>query len=158
MSSPAFQNSFLSLLEIHARLSEGFLDHQGALLDLDIPLGLMRLQSFEQQLKAHIRVEEDLLLPIYRRAGSVPHGSVELFTGEHRRMIELVSSFTNTIGEILSRPLNLKWRVLDLFDHQALFKGLLEHHDLRERNILYPTIDGVTTEEERRDLLLRCAT
>jgi hemerythrin superfamily protein len=37
-----------------------------------------------------------------------------------------------------------------------MFKHLVEHHDLREQNILYPTLDRLTTEAERRDLLGRC--
>jgi hypothetical protein len=32
----------------------------------------------------------------------------------------------------------------------------MQHHDMRERNLLYPTLDKVTGEEERRELLLRC--
>lgn len=42
------------------------------------------------------------------------------------------------------------------FDEQTTFKHLLAHHDQREANILYPTLDHVTTEEEREALLARC--
>jgi len=32
----------------------------------------------------------------------------------------------------------------------------MQHHDSREQNILYPTLDKMTTAEERRILLRRC--
>ena len=35
-------------------------------------------------------------------------------------------------------------------------RSLLEHHDLREKNILYPRHSGALTPEEREDLLTRC--
>jgi hypothetical protein len=37
-----------------------------------------------------------------------------------------------------------------------MFKLLAEHHDSREQTILYPALDNVTTEEEKRNLLARC--
>jgi hypothetical protein len=43
--------------------------------------------------------------------------------------------------------------VIKLFDEEATFKHVVEHHDLREQNILYPTLDRVTTEVERQELL-----
>jgi hypothetical protein len=39
---------------------------------------------------------------------------------------------------------------------RAVFKQLMQHHDMREQSILYPTLDKVTSEEERRVLLIRC--
>lgn len=38
----------------------------------------------------------------------------------------------------------------------AIFKHLAEHHDFREKNILYPWLDRITTEEERSSLLKQC--
>jgi hypothetical protein len=32
----------------------------------------------------------------------------------------------------------------------------MEHHNLREANILYPALDRVTSEAERREILTRC--
>jgi hemerythrin-like domain-containing protein len=53
-------------------------------------------------------------------------------------------------------PLNLKREIIELFDDEATFKNLMEHHDSREENILYPTLDRVTTAAEREQLLSRC--
>jgi hypothetical protein len=46
--------------------------------------------------------------------------------------------------------------VIALFDEEAAYKNLLLHHDMRERNLLFPTLDRVTDETERRDLINRC--
>ena len=48
---------------------------------------------------------------------------------------------------------DLERGVLFLLDSQHLFKRLLVHHDSRERRMLYPLLDEVTTEQEREGLL-----
>jgi hemerythrin-like domain-containing protein len=150
-------NSFLSLLETHERLTELFLDHQLALLDLDIALAIERLNRFDVELRDHMRIEEELLLPIYERAGRVQGGPIEFYTGEHKRMLEFLARFGDRLEFLKKGPANLKREVIELFDDQALFKHLMEHHDMREENILYPTLDRVTGAEERRRLLKRCS-
>ena len=149
-------NSFLSLLKLHEDLDELFLLHQEALFALDVHLALERLLEFERQILSHMRDEEELLLPVYERAGRIPGGPVEFFTGEHKKMLEFLSRFKETLLRLTSQPANLKREVIKLFDQEATFKNLVEHHDQRERNILYPTLDRVTSEEERRQLLARC--
>jgi hypothetical protein len=37
-----------------------------------------------------------------------------------------------------------------------MYKHLVEHHDRRERNILYPQLDRVTSEQERARPLKAC--
>ncbi len=148
--------SFLSLLRLHEQLTELFLTHQEALLALDVNLALSRLQQFEQELRAHMQVEEELLLPVYSRAGQIPGGPIVFFTGEHRKMLEFLARFTETLQQLKTKPANLPREIIKLFDVEAMFKHLMEHHDLREQNILYPTLDKVTTESEREELLSRC--
>jgi hemerythrin-like domain-containing protein len=145
--------SFLSLLETHEEVRELFLLHQEALLSLDILLAVERLDECERRLQAHLQAEEELLFPIYRRAARVPGGSVELFVSEHRKMLRFLAQFRDEL-EALRQPVpNLARRILGLLDTEASFKHLAEHHDLREANILYPTLDRVTSEAECRELL-----
>jgi len=148
--------SFLTLLEIHEHLNEMLLLHQEALLALDVEVALERLKRFEDELRAHMRVEEDLLLPVYARAGRIRGGPVEFFTGEHKKMLELLARFTERLEELRRNRANLRRGIIDLFDQEAVFKQLMQHHDSREESILYPTLDKVTGEEERAELLSRC--
>jgi hemerythrin-like domain-containing protein len=152
----AAAGSFLELLRVHERLNEMFQKHQEALLEQDIAQARERLLAYERALLMHMRVEEDVLLPIYVRAGAIPGGPLELFLGEHRKMREFLQRFMATLAELETDPPDLKRRIIRLFDEQTMFKHLVEHHDLREQNILYPTLDRLTTEAERRDLLGRC--
>ncbi|MCS7158496.1 MAG: hemerythrin domain-containing protein [Blastocatellia bacterium] len=148
--------SFLLLLRVHERLNELFLQHQEALLEQDLARARERLAVYERELLAHMRPEEDLLLPVYARAGAIPGGPIELFLGEHRKMREFLERFRLTLAEFEAHPADLCRRIIRLLDEQAMFKHLVEHHDLREQNILYPALDRVTTEAERRELLRRC--
>lgn len=150
------RESFLDLLEIHEHLNETLLLHQEALLALDLELAFARLKQFESELRAHMRIEEDLLLPIYARAGRIQGGPVEFYTGEHKRMLEFLQRFTEKLEQLMRNPKNVKRGIIELFDEQAQFKQLMQHHDMREQSILYPTLDRVTSEEERRALLVKC--
>lgn len=147
--------SFLILLETHERLNELFLLHQEALLVPDIRLALERLLDFERELLAHMQFEEERLLPVYQRAGRIPGGAIEFFTGEHKKMRLFLDRFKETLRQLDAQPPDLKRKIIKLFDDQAMFKHLVEHHDLREQNILYPTLDRVTSEDERQALLRR---
>lgn len=148
--------SFVSVLEVHKVLKELFLQHQEALLDLDLARARERLEEFERRLLQHIREEEELLLPVYGRAGTIPGGAPILFTGEHKRMQELLADFKQALSSLAKSPGDLKRGILWLLDRQATFKNLMEHHDQRETNIFYPALDRVTSEEERREILSRC--
>lgn len=148
--------SFLALLRVHERLNELFLQHQEALLEQDIPHAREQLVTYERELRAHMAVEEDVLLPVYARAGAIPGGPIELFLGEHRKMREFLERFRTTLAELEAHPTDLRRRIIHLFDEQTMFKHLVEHHDLREANILYPALDRVTTDAERRELVRRC--
>ena len=150
------QPSFISLLEIHEHLNEMLLLHQEALLALEVELAVARLEVFERELCAHIRVEEELLLPVYARAGRIQGGAIEFYTGEHKKILEFLARFKARLEELKEGKTDLKRGVIELFDEQARFKQLLQHHDMREQNILYPTLDTVTGDEERRELLNRC--
>ena len=148
--------SFAKLLKIHECLNELFLLHQESLLRLDLESAAERLRIYERELRAHMRVEEDLLMPVYERAGKIAGGPPEFFVGEHRRMLEFLARFTATLDELKGESGDLARRVIRLFDEEATFKSLCEHHDMRERNIFFPALDRVTDEAERRELIGRC--
>jgi hemerythrin-like domain-containing protein len=148
--------SFVSLLEIHEHLNATFLAHQEALLARDIDLAMVTLRQFQRDLVAHMLVEEELLLPVYARAGRIPGGPIEFFTGEHNRMLEFLGRFREKLDGLKESRANLAKEIIELFDQEAQFKQLMQHHDMREQNILYPTLDDVTTDEERQNLLRQC--
>src|SRR5574341_660214 len=121
--------SFLEVLKIHEYLDELFLRHQEALLRLDVELAAERLVSYERELRRHMQVEEEWLLPVYARAGAIPGGPPEFFTGEHQRMREFLARFAARLEEMKLDRANLPRRVIALFDEEAVYKNLCLHHD-----------------------------
>src|SRR5262249_42969893 len=148
--------SFAELLNVHGCLNELFLLHQEALLRLDLELAAELLRIYDRELRAHMRIEEDLLMPVYERAGKIAGGPPEFFIGEHRRMLEFLARFAATPDKLKGKGGDPARRVIRLLDEEAAFKSLCDHHDMRERNIFSPALDRVTDEAERQELIGRC--
>ena len=142
--------SFLSLLEVHERLDWLFRAHQEALLVRDIGRARELLAAFERDLVDHMRFEEERLFPIYERAGRIEGGGLTLYRNEHGKLLHFVSRMGEALAALQPDELG---RIIELLDYEARFKNLMTHHDLRERNILYPTLDRVATAREARELL-----
>ncbi len=75
---------------------------------------------------------------------------MELFLGEHKNMRAFLTEFHKTLTRMQSEEgSQLKRSVIALMDRQFMYKHLVKHHNLRERNILYPWLDRTTSEEDR---------
>lgn len=144
--------NFNHLLGLHRELDGLFAEHQRALLRLDLDGAEALLNDYEAQVLAHIRDEENLMLPLYRARVNAPvGGAVEIFLGEHEKLRRLLGLFRQEIEKIRHMS-DVELGVLFLIDSQHLFKRLLVHHDARERKMLYPLLDEATTESERTEL------
>ena len=66
--------SFSDLLELHRQLDELFLEHQRALLRLNLARATELLDQYARELLAHIRDEEALLMPLYQGRVTAPTG------------------------------------------------------------------------------------
>lgn len=147
--------SFNDLLELHQRLDDLFLEHQRALLRLDLDCAATALEDYAEELLAHIRDEEVVMIPLYQERAKIPvGGAVEIFLGEHEKLKRFLVLFAEEIEKIRAMD-DVERGVLFLIDSQHLFKRLLVHHDSRERKMLYPLLDEVTTAEERQDLFVQ---
>jgi len=144
--------SFSDLLELHQQLDELFLEHQRALMRLDLNRAASLLDDYETRLLAHIRDEEDLMIPLYRQRAAAPIGAAaEIFLGEHEKLRRFLELFKEEIVRIKQSE-DIERGALFLMNSQHLFKRLLVHHDTREKKMLYPLLDEVTTESERQSL------
>ena len=141
--------SFSDLLVVHGQLDELFLEHQRALLRLDLLAASAALEAYTIELFAHMRDEEDVMIPLYRERAEAPvGGAAEIFLGEHDKMRQYLLLFKEELAKLATAE-DLERGVLFLLDSQHIFKRLQVHHDTRERKILYPLLDQVTTEQER---------
>ena len=144
--------SFSNLLQLHRGLDDLFLEHQRALLRLDLQRASVVLDQYERDLLAHIRDEENLMMPLYRQRATAPTGGApEIFAGEHDKLRQFLDLFRAELHK-LNGIEDLERGVLFLIDSQHLFKRLLVHHDTREQKMLYPLLDEVTTEAERESI------
>jgi hypothetical protein len=145
-------NSFSDFLVVHRQLDELFLEHQRALLRLDLLTAGAALEAYTIELFAHMRDEEDVMIPLYRERAEAPvGGAAEIFLSEHDKMRQYLVLFKEELKK-LAQAEDIERGVLFLLDSQHLFKRLLVHHDGRERKMLYPLLDSVTTEHERENL------
>lgn len=152
-AAEADERGFMSLLDVHDELHDTFFRHQECLLARDVARSREALDEFESLLVAHMRFEEVRLLPIFERAGPIPGGGSDLFRNEHAKLLRYVAGIRTALESLCPDDPGGSRRVIELLDFEARFKSLLTHHDLRERNILYPTLNAVATAGEARDLL-----
>lgn len=150
--------NFSDLPDLHRALDERFFEHQRALLNFDFREALRRLRKYESALLAHMRDEEELLLPIYRERGGEPErgAAADFFTLEHEKMRRHLAHFAEQLPRLqgLADPARA---LLKLLDQETTYKHLVEHHDTREEKFLYPALDRLTTPDEKADLLARLA-
>ncbi len=145
-------HSFSDFLVVHGQLDELFLEHQRALLRLDLATAGAALEAYTIELFSHMRDEEDVMIPLYRERAEAPvGGAADIFLGEHDKLRQYIFLFKEELAK-LAQAEDLERGVLFLLDSQHLFKRLLVHHDGRERKMLYPLLDQVTTEAERESL------
>jgi len=101
--------------------------------------------SFKRELERHIVWEEDILFPVFeRKTGIKDGGPTSVMRMEHIQI-------KNHLEEI-KRKFHVK-KIQDPCEEEvALFK-VLELHNQKEENILYPEIDNLTTEREKEQMI-----
>ena len=113
------------------------------LLDIERAESIFLL--FKNELERHIIWEEDILFPVFeRKTGIKDGGPTSVMRMEHIQIKDHLQE--------IQRKLHAK-KVQDLCEEQvALFK-LLESHNQKEENILYPGIDDLTSEQEKEQMV-----
>ena len=136
-----------SLLDLHAGFDAILLDHQRRLVEGGPHESRAALSLFAAGLRAHIRAEDEVILPFYERRASIPKGGApDYFRAEHRKIERLMAEAEGWMRAWTG----LVWppgEVVLLIEREKLLKEVLEHHDERERTILYPGCDAVAGED-----------
>ncbi len=101
--------------------------------------------SFKSELERHIIWEEDILFPVFeRKTGIKDGGPTSVMRIEHT----LIKKYLQEI----KRKLHVKKIQDPCKEEVALFK-VLESHNQKEENILYPGIDKLTSEQEKEQMI-----
>ena len=143
--------TILSLLDVHPQLDELFLRHQEALLALDIVRAKELLLSYQRAVLAHMRDEDELILPRFADSGAAPRGSLDLLADDHETIKRMVAQFLVRVDEVARDP--TPRAVIGLITEQAAYKDLMARHDQQEREVLYPSLDRIVATAEQRTAL-----
>lgn len=137
----------------HSELETLFNTHQRALLAKDVDGALGSIMRFGNMLVRHILYEEKTVLPLYAaKAGETPGGTLQIFHAEHRKLRESAARLRRRTAALKGSS-DMLGSIIGLLDEEAMFKGLFQHHSLREQNLLFPRLDASTTEDERKKAL-----
>ena len=130
----------------HARL-KGLLE---AVID-DVAAGrfaaaLDRYTSYHEGLRRHIRIEEELVFPLFEARTGINSGPTEVMRSEHREIERGAAIMAEALEA--ADP--------DRFEEgQRFLDATLPQHNAKEQHILYPTTDRLLTDSERRSLTER---
>ncbi|HEU5071287.1 MAG TPA: hemerythrin domain-containing protein [Verrucomicrobiae bacterium] len=128
----------------HDRLDE--LLHQFLTLkNSDRAQAATNFREFKAGLEQHIVWEEQILFPAFEGKTGMVAGPTEVMRWEHRQ----IRGFLESIADRLVRD------DFDTTDEEAGLLAVLEPHNHKEENILYPMIDQVTRAEERAEIFAR---
>ena len=100
---------------------------------------------FKSELERHIIWEEDVSFPVFeRKTGIKDGGPTSVMRMEHIQIKDHLQE--------IQRKLHAKQIQVTCEEEVALFK-LLESHNQKEENILYPGIDNLTNEQEKEQMI-----
>jgi iron-sulfur cluster repair protein YtfE (RIC family) len=145
--------SLTELNHVHEELDGLFFQHQTAILKHDYDRAKTLLSSYEEALYAHMKEEDEILLPIYQeRAGKLRGGDAETIVGEHKKIAEWLNRVKLRLHRLVPSVVDHR-SLIALLDDEAHYKKFMEHHTLREDRIFYPEIERVVTPSEKAGLL-----
>lgn len=148
--------SFLVLMDLHRALDGKLAEHQVGLVLGKMDDAVLSWREFSSGLARHATDEEQHLLTLYASRGPLPPGgTVELFLAEHNKIRSFLQEISALMDVLAAADALDGRKIIQLIEREYELKRLLEHHDMREKNFLYPLLDQRTTPEERRLLLAR---
>lgn len=126
------------LIADHSRCDDLFLQVENMVCQLDWVRALSAIQSFGTAFRNHVSLEESTFFPLLRKVAGDDAWPIKMLAVEHaqlemilRRMEEAVQNRNHA----------------DFVLHAESFLILMQHHSIKEEEILYPGL-------ERRDLVL----
>ncbi|MBI3357337.1 MAG: hemerythrin domain-containing protein [Nitrospirae bacterium] len=124
----------------HDRLDELFQTFQ-RLKRSDFAEAKEAFKEFKIGLQRHIVWEEDLLFPLWEeKTGMSEGGPTSVMRNEHRQIGQQLEAIHQKVAD--QNPESDQ-------EEQALL-NLLGAHNMKEERVLYPSIDNVTSAEERQ--------
>jgi len=103
-------------------------------------------ERFETRLLRHLRVEDELLFPVFEARSGIVGGPTSVMRDEHRLVRRALTLMRGGVGG----------REAGAFrDGLRFFESVMPDHNAKEEHILYPTLDGLLNGAERAALVAR---
>jgi iron-sulfur cluster repair protein YtfE (RIC family) len=132
------------LSQHHKQCDEIFARAEKDCADGDWAAGEKVFARLHGQLENHFTAEEEILFPAFEESTGMTSGPTEMMRREHRQMRDLLSRM----------QLALQARDQDAFGGDAeTLLILMQQHNLKEENILYPMCDNVLGNSDLGDSL-----
>lgn len=136
-------NDFMT--DDHNRL-DGIFKEFRAIKKKDIARAKKLFAEFRNDLKRHIKWEDDILFPAFEKhTGMQSGGPTAVMRMEHRKIEEFLDGINAALAKGDAST--------DALEEGLL--GVLGPHDVKEEGILYPWIDSSVPDEERVELFGR---
>lgn len=146
--------AFIEIAEAHRELNALFRRHQEAVVLLEGAVMLRTLREFGAVLDSHMRAEDEVLLPLYEKAGgSVEGGRTEQFAAEHRKIAADLARIDGRVEQLADQTSIAPAEVIDLLDEECRFKHLMDHHERREEKFLFPRLDALLSPHAHAEAL-----
>lgn len=105
-----------------------------------------RYEHFEIGLLRHIRIEEELLFPVFEARSGMMNGPTEVMRDEHQQVRKALG--------LMRRGLQ-RADAAGYGDGRRYLETVLPDHNAKEQHILYPTLDRLLRPAERAALVAR---
>ena len=116
----------------HKHCDQLFADAEAAGVKGDWPAAVADFTRFRDELLAHFSTEEQVLFPAFEAATGMVGGPTQMMRFEHAQMRELLEQMQAAVDQ----------RARDPFAGAAeTLLVLMQQHNMKEENILYPMCD-----------------
>lgn len=136
----------------HARLHRLLEDHCAELDGDNIMLAAIRFDEFQTGLLRHIRMEEEVLFPLYEKKTENTMGPTHVMRMEHQEIQGLLMKIADMLIEAKVEGLSKRDAIRELGNQIDQY---LKLHNQKEEGILYPSSDQVIQGKEREEVILR---
>lgn len=135
----------------HDVLTLGYQDFLETLTTLEFPLATQQWAAFRHTLSTHIDFEQTHIEPLASLAGDGEDNTLKLIQSDHLILMRLIPKLDQALDEIRHAKKPRRLLVNKLGDFIKM-RNVLEHHDLRENEALYPLLDKQLEQAQRETL------
>jgi iron-sulfur cluster repair protein YtfE (RIC family) len=143
-SLPSFDTVSAYLGWDHDRLDALLADVTRMVDDGELERAEYSYGDFQQGLERHIRIEEDVLFPVFEQKTGMTHGPTEVMRREH----QIIKEAMQLMREGLAAGKGAAFH-----EGRELLEEALPSHNHKEEHVLYPTIDRLLAAADRTALV-----